>query len=169
MVGDTMFAVFEDDLLALDAGTGETIWRTTLRDKVTNGCPSCFAAAGGRLIVRTTDAYVTAFGTASSETLWSKRLTATNGSVSVAGDQLFIVDEAEDADQINPVALVDPATGRTIRSTAPTCPRDDRMPWELEMSPGIRCTPLPGSDDVVAAFGFGEQPASCGGTRPRAP
>ena len=84
VVGDTLFAGVEDQLLALDAATGATRWKTTMRDKVTVGCAGCFAAVQGRLVVRTTDAYVTGYGTASNEILWSRRLNSPGGSISVA-------------------------------------------------------------------------------------
>lgn len=156
LVGDTLFAGVDDRLYALDPATGETKWKATLRDKLTSGCPRCFAGIRGRLVVRTTDAYVTAYGTRSSEPLWAKRLTATSGSMSVVGDQLFIVDDPEDTSALTPVALVDPANGRTIRSTTPRCPRGDRAPWDLEMSPGDEVRAVPGSTDVLAVFGFGD-------------
>ncbi|WP_426573544.1 PQQ-binding-like beta-propeller repeat protein [Aquihabitans sp. McL0605] len=156
VVGDTMFAASEDHLMALDAATGTTEWTATLHDKVTTGCDSCFAAVDGRLIVRTTDAYVTAYGPKSAESLWSKRLNATNGSISVVGDRLFVVDDPEDSSELTPVALVDPANGRTLHTTKPTCRSGEAGEWDVELSPGDPVRAVPGSDDVLAAFGFGD-------------
>jgi len=156
VVGDTMFAGIEDDLYALDFASGETKWHTTLRDKVTTGCPSCFAAAGGRLIVRTADAYVTAFGPSTSEQQWSIRLNSPSGAVWVDGDNVLVVDDPEDANQPTPVVSIDPATGKARGSTTPTCAASDRTPWTLAMSPSDVVRPVAGSDDVVAAFGFGD-------------
>jgi outer membrane protein assembly factor BamB len=155
-VGDTLFAGVDDQLYALDADTGETHWRTTLRDKLTAGCDRCFAAAGDRLVVRTTDAYLTAFGTRSDEPQWTKRLVSTSGSMSVVGDRLFVVDEPESKDVPTPVLLVDPATGKTIRATTPQCPEDSDTPWDLAMSPGDEVRAVPGGQDVYAVFGFGD-------------
>ena len=156
VVGDTLFAGVEDQLLALDAATGATRWKTTMRDKVTVGCAGCFAAVQGRLVVRTTDAYVTGYGTASNEVLWSRRLNSPGGSISVARDRLFVVDDGEDAGAVTPVALVDAANGKTIRTTSPTCPSNEAGRWALELSPGDEVRPVPGSTDVLAAFGFGD-------------
>ena len=156
VVGDTIFAGIDDELLALDAETGATRWRTTLHDKVTTGCPSCFHAAGGKLVVRTTDAYVTAYGTASGEPLWSKRLNSTVGSISVVGDRLFVVDDPEDPSKITTVTLTDPATGKGLRTIAPTCPKAGDTPWDLEMAAGDPVLAVPGGKDVMAAFGFGD-------------
>lgn len=155
VVDDTLFAGVDDDLYALDAATGETRWKTGLRDKLTPGCPGCFAAVGGRLVVRTTDAYVTAYGTRSGEPQWTKRLVSTAGSMSVVGDRLFLVDEPEAGNLPAPVALVDPADGRTIRTTTPQCPKGD-SPWNLDMSAGDEVREVPGSRDVMAVFGFGD-------------
>ncbi|WP_421121851.1 PQQ-binding-like beta-propeller repeat protein [Aquihabitans daechungensis] len=156
LVGDTLFAGVDDQVYALDPATGTTKWKTTLRDKLSPGCDRCFEGVRGRLVVRTTDAYVTAYGTRSSESLWEKRLTSTSGSMSVVGDRLFVVDDPEDPQNLTPVAMVDPANGRTIRSTTPRCPPSESTPWDLEMSPGDEVLPVPGSQDVMAAFGFGD-------------
>ena len=155
-VDDTLFAATEDQLYALDADTGETRWTTTLHDKLTAGCPNCFGAVGGRLVVRTTDAYVTAYGTRSGEPQWSKRLSSTSGSMSIVGDRLFLVDEPESSSTPTPVLLVDPANGKTMRSTSPQCPKGQDTPWDLSMSAGDVVRPVPGSSDVMAAFGFGD-------------
>ncbi len=155
-VDDTLFAATEDQLYAFDAETGATRWTTTLHDKLTAGCPNCFGAVGGRLVVRTTDAYVTAYGTGSGEPQWSKRLASTSGSMSIAGDRLFLVDDPEADDAPTPVLFVDPANGKTIRSTTPQCPENENTPWKLEMSAGDVVRPVPGSSDVMAAFGFGD-------------
>ncbi len=156
LVGDTVFAGVEDELYALEADSGTTRWRTKLHDKVTTGCPDCFAIAGPNLVVRTTDAYVTGYGPRSSESLWSRRLNSTAGSIAVPDGQLLLVDDPEDRAAVTPVQLVDPATGRTVRSTAPTCPKKEGTYYELEMSAGDRVLPLKGSNDVVAAFGFSD-------------
>jgi outer membrane protein assembly factor BamB len=156
VVDDTLFAGVDDELYALDAKTGETRWKTTLRDKLTSGCTTCFAAVRGRVAIRTTDAYVTAYGTRSAEPLWSERLNSTQGSMSVVGDRLFIVDDAEADDAPVPVALVDPANGKTIRTTTPQCPKGQNTPWDLAMSAGDEVLPVPGSSDVFAVFGFGD-------------
>ncbi|MCU1371958.1 MAG: PQQ-like domain, partial [Ilumatobacteraceae bacterium] len=156
LVGDTLFAGVDDDLYALDAVTGETRWKTTLRDKLTSGCDTCFSAVRGRLMIRTTDAYITAYGTRGSEQLWSKRLNSTQGSMSVVGDRLFVVDDGEAANSAVPATLVDPANGRTIRATTPRCPKGQATPWDLAMSAGDQVLPVPGSSDVFAAFGFGD-------------
>lgn len=154
--GDTLFAGVDDQLYALDAETGETRWKTTLRDKLTVGCDDCFSAVGDRLVVRTTDAYVTSYGTRSMEPQWSKRLVSTSGSMSVVGDRLFLVDEPESGDGAAPVVLVDPATGKAIRSTTPRCPESDTTPWDLALSAGDPVRGVPGGQDVYAVFGFGD-------------
>ena len=155
-VGDTLFAGIDDKLLALDAATGATRWTTTLHDKVTTGCPSCFAAVRGRLVVRTADAYVTAYGTTSGESLWSRRLNSTSGSISVVGDRLFVVDDPEDPSAATPVTLTDPGTGHTIRATVPTCPDSKDSYNTVEMASGDRVRAVPGSSDVFAVFGYSD-------------
>lgn len=155
-VDDTLFAAYEDVLLALDRETGETRWRTTLRDQVTFNCPSCFVALGEQVVIRTTDAYVSAYRAGSAEPRWSKRLRSAQGSMSVANDRLLVVDDPEAQQQLTQVQLLDPADGRVLRTVAPTCPGEGSTPWELEMRPGDQVHAVPGSDDVVALFGFGE-------------
>lgn len=156
LVGDTIFAGVDGDLYALDAATGDTRWHTKLHDDVTTGCPDCFAIAGQNLVVRTTDAYVTAYAPRSPEAAWSRRLNSRAGSIAVPDGQLLIVDDPEDTSAVTPVQLVDPATGKTIRSTAPTCPKKEDSYYNLEMSAGDPVSPLKGSNDVVAAFGFSD-------------
>lgn len=155
-VDGTLFAGVDDQLYALDAKTGETRWQATLHDKLTAGCDECFAAAGGRLVVRTTDAYVTAYGTRSAEPQWSKRLVSTSGSMSVVGDRLFLVDDPESSGTPAPVLLVDPATGKTIRATTLRCPKGQDTPWDLAPSAGDQVRAVPGSEDVMMIFGFGD-------------
>lgn len=154
--GTTFFAGVDDTLYAIDAQTGDTRWSTTLRDKVTTGCPECFGTAKGNLVVRTADAYVTAFGQRSSEPLWTKRLNSPSGSLAVVGGQPLVIDDPEDATARTTVALLDPADGRVVRATAPTCPRNEDTPWELEISPGDTISEVGTQHDVVAAFGFGD-------------
>ncbi|MCB0961307.1 MAG: PQQ-like beta-propeller repeat protein, partial [Acidimicrobiales bacterium] len=156
IVGDTLFAAYGDVLLALDPDTGEQRWTTDLHDKVTSGCSSCFAAVGDRLVVRTTDAYVTAYGERSGEPIWSERLRSTIGSMSVASGRLFVVDDPEASQDLTQVRQLDPATGRPVRVVTPSCAGDAQAPWTIEASPGDRVYGVAGSDDVVMAFGFGD-------------
>ena len=156
VVGNTLFAGIDDNLYALDAKTGKTQWRATLHDKVTTGCPSCFSAVGDRLVVRTTDAFVSGYGTASSESLWTKRLNSTSGSISVVGDRLFVVDDPEDASQLTTATLTDPTNGKAVRTVTPRCPKSDSNPYDVEMDAGDAVHAIPGGADVVAAFGFGD-------------
>ncbi|MEZ5138239.1 MAG: PQQ-binding-like beta-propeller repeat protein [Acidimicrobiales bacterium] len=142
--------------LALDPDTGEERWTTDLHDKVTSGCSSCFAAVGDRLVVRTTDAYVTAYGEASGEPLWSKRLRSTVGSMSVASGRLFVVDDPEVAQYLTQVLQLDPDTGQVVHAISPSCVGEEQASWLTEASPGDRVFGVPGSDDVVMAFGFGD-------------
>jgi outer membrane protein assembly factor BamB len=151
-----IYAAIDDQLLALDGDTGATKWRTTLRDRTSYDCEDCFEVVDGTLIVRTLDAYVTAFGPDAPEPLWEKRLNSPAGSVSVANDRLFIVDEPESSEQLTAVQVVSPTTGRVARTVTPTCPEDDDTPWQLELSPGDPVHAVGETDDVVAAFGFGD-------------
>ncbi len=155
-VGDVLFAAYGDRLLALDEATGETRWATTLRDQVTVNCDDCFAAVGDHLVVRTTDAYVTAYGTASAEPRWSNRLRSPSGSIATPGPHLLVVDDPEDPSATTPVVTLDPATGKRIAALAPTCTRGEDGSWDVELSPGDPVHAVPGSDDVVAVFGFGD-------------
>lgn len=154
--GDTLFAGVDDQLYALDARSGATRWRTTLHDKVSTDCQACFGVAGGNLVVRTTDAYVTAFGIRSSEPLWSRRLESPSGRSSVVGGRVLVVDDPTDPEALTAVELVDPASGRTIRSTTPTCPKNPDTPWRPEIGPDDPITEVGTQHDVVAAFGFGD-------------
>ncbi|MCB1038611.1 MAG: PQQ-binding-like beta-propeller repeat protein [Acidimicrobiales bacterium] len=156
VVGDTLFAGIGDDLLALDAGTGEQRWTATLSDKVTLGCERCFSAVGDHLVVRTTDAYVASYAERSAEPLWTRRLVSPQGSISVVGGRLFVVDEPESDDQLTAVQTVDPATGKTVRTVTPSCEPTARLPWSLQLSPGDPVREIPGAGDVLAVFGFGE-------------
>ncbi|MCB0962351.1 MAG: PQQ-like beta-propeller repeat protein [Acidimicrobiales bacterium] len=154
--GDTLFVGIDREVAALDLASGDTRWRAELRDDVTTGCADCFAVVGGRLVVRTTDAYLTGFGPSSAEQQWSRRLRSPAASVSVAGDRLLVVDAPEVAGDPVAAVVVDPATGRDVQATAPSCPPDDRRPSEQRLSVGDEVHAVPDSDDVVAAFGFGD-------------
>ncbi|MFN8019101.1 MAG: PQQ-binding-like beta-propeller repeat protein [Acidimicrobiales bacterium] len=155
-VGDTVFAGTGDRLYALDGDTGKTRWSTALHDKVTNGCEDCFESVGGVLVVRTVDGYVAAYKPGGSEPVWTKRLRDPSGSISIAGGHLLIVDAPEDDKAVTPVQLVDPATGKVVRSDAPTCPRSPDSSWDVELNPGDRIRTVPGTRDVMAVFGFGD-------------
>ncbi|MCB0972839.1 MAG: PQQ-binding-like beta-propeller repeat protein, partial [Acidimicrobiales bacterium] len=153
---DTLFVGIDREVAALELDTGETRWRAEVRDDVASGCEGCFAVVGGRLVVRTADAYLTAFGPASSEQQWSRRLGSVAASTSVAGDRLVVVDEPEAPGVAASAVVVDPATGRDGAATSPSCPAPEWSPRPLGLTVGDEVHAIPGSDDVVAAFGFGD-------------
>lgn len=155
--GDTLFAGIGTDVYALDIDTGERRWSTEVRDEITFGCGDCFVVARERLVVRTADAYLTAFGTASAEPQWTRRLTSPQGTTWKAGEHLLVVDDAEDGSEPTPVSLVDASNGKTIRTVRPSCPEGEGSgPWVPSMGPNDTIHPVAGSEDVVAAFGFGD-------------
>ncbi len=153
--GNTLFVGAADQLRALDWRTGEERWRTTLSDKVENACESCFDVVGDGVLVRTTDAVISMYGPTSSEARWSRRLASAQGRASVVNGAIYLVDDAAKSSDPAPVATLDPPTGKVLRSAAPTCKPADGEPWTLAMDAGDRVHGVPGTKDLVAAFGFG--------------
>jgi outer membrane protein assembly factor BamB len=156
VVGDTLFAGIGDQVHALDEATGETRWTAELSDVVTLGCQDCFSAVDDLLVVRTRDAYVTAFSPRSAEARWWKRLRSPSGSIATPDGHLLVVDEPEDPTALTAVTALDPTTGEARRSVRPTCPKGDGGTWEVEVAPGDLVLAVPASTDVVATFGFGD-------------
>jgi outer membrane protein assembly factor BamB len=156
LAGDTLFTATGSTLRAYTDSSGSLKWSTKLSDKVTTSCPTCFVAVGRNLVVKTDDGYLYGFGAGSPEPLWSRRLNSAQGGVSVAQGKLFLVDDPKDAAETTPVVTLDPATGSSLHKIRPACPESDSTPWKLELGAGDRIHAVPGSKDVVAAFGFGD-------------
>ena len=154
-VGDTLFAGFDDNVWAVSLATGKQQWTASLRDSITN-CVGCFAVAEGHLVVRTQDAYLTGFAPASSEQSWTRRLNSQSAQVSSAGGHLYLVDDSAEKGQPTRVHSIDPATGRDRRSIAPACPPGPQDYYASNMSAGDGVYAVPGSKDLVSAFGFGD-------------
>ena len=154
--GDHLWVGGEDHLLLLSLATGKTTWSATLSDSVTGGaCSSCFSLAGGNLVVRTNDAYVTAFAPASNEPRWTRRLQSASGSLSVLAGGIYVVDDAATTGDPTQVVKLDAATGKVLRTYAPSCPASEQVPYPVEMSGGDPLRIVPGTGDLVAWFGFG--------------
>jgi outer membrane protein assembly factor BamB len=154
VVGDTLFAAFDDRLWALDRETGEQRWTTFLRDRVTSGCASCVTAVEGKLVVRTTDSWLTGFAPDSQEPAWSRRLVSPSATVSSVGGHLYVADDSAEQGQPSRVHTINPADGRDRRSVALGCPADQRSS-DAEVEPDTVVHAVPGTKDLVAAFGFG--------------
>jgi hypothetical protein len=153
--GDVLVASVEAELRVLDAATGAERWRTALRDRLSPSCRTCLAVVDDTVVVRTDDAYVVAYDLASGEERWERRLRSTVAAMATTGSGIVVVDDPEDGSALTAAELLDLGTGRTAQATAPTCDPDDPKPWSIELSPSTAVHAVAGTDDAVAAFGFG--------------
>ncbi|HEX2576012.1 MAG TPA: PQQ-binding-like beta-propeller repeat protein, partial [Aquihabitans sp.] len=152
---ETVYVGAGDEVRSLSLRTGEERWRASLTDKVTTGCPDCFRIVDGTLVVRTDDSYLTGFSTESSEPRWSRRLASPSAAASIVGGSVLLVDDPPDAQALTEVTTIAPADGKVVRTFAPSCPQSPDTPFPIEMSAGDPVHAVPGTGDLVAAFGFG--------------
>ena len=142
-----------DEMLLADAGFA-------LADDDDGGTPANWSSEEDVTDVRPTNADPGAFdffpAPAPSAIGAGDALSALDGHPAAGTWRLFVVDDPESPQAPTEVQELDAATGKAIRTLAPTCPADDQTPWVLEASPGDRVRTVPGSDDVVMAFGFGD-------------
>ncbi|MCU1352514.1 MAG: PQQ-like domain [Acidimicrobiales bacterium] len=153
--GDHLWVGGESHLLLLSLETGAQQWATTLTDNLTTGCTDCFTVVGGTLVLRTNDAYVSAFAPATKEPRWSRRLQSPSASLTRAGAGVFVVDEPADGTAVTEIIKLDPATGKTLKTFRPTCPSSDFVPYPVEMSGADPIRAIPETGDLVTWFGFG--------------
>jgi outer membrane protein assembly factor BamB len=154
IVGDTLFAAFDDQLWALSADTGAQRWQTTLRNKVSSSCDECLTGVEGRVVVRTDDSWLTAFRPESGESAWTRRLNSPSAAMSTLGGHLYVADDSDEAGQPGRIHTIDPATGRDRRSVAPAC-KDPDFGSAISVEPGTVVHAVPGTKDLAAVFGFG--------------
>jgi hypothetical protein len=150
-----LVAVVDSELRALDALTGDERWRTRLRDRLAPSCERCVAVVDDVVVARTDDAYVVAYDLASGEQRWERRLRSTIATMAVIGGGVVVVDDPENPSGRTAATLLDPATGRPLQATAPSCEPGDAKPWAIELAPSTPVLAVAGTDDAVAAFGFG--------------
>ncbi len=155
--GEVLYAALGDQLTVLDLATGDERWRAALSDDVTVGCRTCFVVVGDVLVVRTGDAYLTAFVAGSSEPRWTRRLRAVSARPSVVGESLLVVDDPAEPGGPTVAERVDPASGRTVGTAHPLCAEsaEPYLPFEVELDPDTEIRAVPGSGDAVAVFGRG--------------
>ncbi|HYI62381.1 MAG TPA: PQQ-binding-like beta-propeller repeat protein [Acidimicrobiales bacterium] len=152
---DLVLASLGAEVVALDRATGASRWRASASDEVDPRCRHCFAVLGDTLVVLGRDATVTALDVADGSGRWSRRLESPRGSTHVVGGTLLVVDQVDLSGPAS-LAVTDPATGEVGGRITPSCP-DPAYPAELAQviafQPDSPVIPVPGSDDVVLAFG----------------
>lgn len=153
--GDHLYVAAGNQVRLMSIKTGAEAWRTTVTDKVTQGCTDCFAVVDGTLVARSDDAYLTAFGPTSSEPRWTRRLESPFARATVAGTSLVVVDNAPTTGAPALVQTVEPASGRTVASIDAGCPQSATQSFDVRMTPNDTPHPIPGTGDVVAYFGSG--------------
>ena len=153
--GDHLYAAVGDEVWLLSLATGAETWRSTLTDKVTTRCESCFTVVQKKLVVRTDDAYLTGFQASSNEPLWSRRLNSTSARADLVGGNLVLVDDSATRGKPGAVETLDPATGRAARSFSPACPPSDGYPYPVSFGSGADVVAVPGTGDLLALFGSG--------------
>ena len=153
MGGDNLYVGAKDEVHLLSLATGKEKWHSSLTDKITTSCSGCFATVGNNLVVRTDDAYLTGLGPSSPEQLWTKRLSSIGAKPSIVGSQVLLVDQVTGSP--TSVQTLDAATGKVVRTISPTCPQLSDQYYPVAMSAGNRIYGVPGSTDLVSAFGYG--------------
>lgn len=156
--GKVLYAGAGDEVRALDLATGEQRWKAKLSDKISAGCPSCFSMVGGALIVRTDDAYLTAFVGGSDEPRWTRRLRSLSARPSVVDGKLLLIDDPEDSADRTVIEHLDPTSGKVAGTARPFCPENDGepyQPFDVDLDPGTQVVAVPGTHDAVAVFGSG--------------
>lgn len=152
LTGDTLFAGVADEVWALSATSGAVAWKASLPDVVRPGCPDCFVQSGDTLLVRTADAQILAFGPASGEPRWSRRLASVSGRFLVTGAGLVVIDHPVDRPGEMQVLVLDPATGATVSTYRPTCD-DGSGTRDFNFTDQVYA--VPGGPDLVATVSFG--------------
>lgn len=137
----------------LSLATGKERFSVILSDKVTTGCAGCFTVFGDTLVVRSDDGFLTGFGPASSEPRWRYRLVSPSAKPTVVGSRLVVIDDGATGEAPVTAQTIDPATGKVIKAVDPACPDDGEISGDTELEIDTRIHPIPGTDDVVAAFG----------------
>ncbi|QXC61184.1 PQQ-binding-like beta-propeller repeat protein [Aquihabitans sp. G128] len=153
--GDDLWVGGGTHLILLSLETGAQRWQATLTDSLTTGCPGCFSVVDGTMVLRTDDAYVTAFAAESNEPRWSRRLQTAAGSVTVAGEDVYVIDDPPTAADLTQVVQLDPASGKVVRTFTPSCGPSDTVPFPIELHGGDPILRVPSSTDLVTYFGFG--------------
>lgn len=109
---------------------------------------------GDHLVVRSRDAYLTSFAAGSPEAVWRRRLSATDARSMSVGGRLLVIDDSAGAPGAT-VRTVDPITGQDQGGFGPECV-DLGGALAVRLAPSDSVLAVPGTSDLVAAFGFGE-------------
>lgn len=158
---DVVIVSLADEVIGLDRADGAELWRTEVTDVVDPRCPDCLAVVDGVLSVLSRDAQLTAIDPASGESVWSRRLESVSSRVVPFEDQLLVIDDDPAADGAPTVFVTAPATGEVTTSFAPSCPHPSFPPESnvtVELDTRAVVEPIPGTSDIVVAFGTS---ASC--------
>lgn len=153
-IGDTLLVGVDDEVWALDAGTGVRAWTAPLPDKVAAGCHTCFTVFADTLVVVTADDQALAFGAASASPRWTRRLVSPAARVVVSPAGVVVADEDPAKPGSELVSVLDPASGSVRSAVTPTCPtRDGGFPFTMNFADGL--VAVPGTSDLVASVSFG--------------
>ena len=153
--GNIIYAGVGNHLWAVSATTGKQIWAAALSDKVDSSCDQCVSVVQGVVVVRTADAYLTAFGPTKAEPLWRSRLNSQSAQAQVLENRLVVLDNGPNPGDQSAVRTLDPKSGRTVSTFAPQCTSADGS-TTFGASSGNTIHAVPGSNDLVVAFAEGD-------------
>ncbi len=130
-----VFAISDDNVLALDSTTGHQDWQASLSNGLASPCDSgCAVVAGNDLVTLTKDGVVQALNITTGAQAWSKRLNSTPRWLETAAGSVLTDDTVGGSGADLEVLVINPATGAT-RTIAPTCPADPQDPEAGPVTP----------------------------------
>jgi len=130
-----VFAISDDNVVALDPATGHQDWRASLSNGLASPCDSgCAVVAGNDLVALSKDGTVQAFNTATGAQAWSKRLNSTPRWLEAAAGTVLTDDTVGGSGADLDVLAINAATGAT-HMISPTCPADPDDPEAGPVTP----------------------------------
>lgn len=121
---NTLYAVSETDLVAINLADGTTVWRAALVDAVhSHTCQDCLQVIAGNVIALTQDGTLQAFDAASGRPLWSTQLNQQPRQLLAVNGYAAVFDQ-ENQDAEVDVVLYDPADGTEAQRLSPRCPNE---------------------------------------------
>ncbi|HEX7132893.1 MAG TPA: PQQ-binding-like beta-propeller repeat protein [Iamia sp.] len=151
VVEDMVLVIVDDELVALDLGTGSEEWRRPF-DVARETCAGCISMVGSTLVAISRRGAVWGLNPSTGEEIWSRHPAgAAQVYVApvVAGDAVVVAEEADDGIDL---VILDAATGDERDRFQPRCtPTAETR--EEGVGLGVTVEAVPDSTDVVVAFG----------------
>jgi len=146
-----VFAAVQTRVMALDRGTGHTVWEASISDELPYSCMrDCLTLMGERVVALSRDGRLYGLDAQGGQVVWTIRLNSTPDHLVVVGDRIAILDNRDGSGVLS---LIDPVNGSEVQTLRPQC-TDPESGFTDDPDLNAPILVPPDQKSLVILFGF---------------